>query len=63
MPSIKLNIHTSHTEIAMDSIVVLLIYFGAASAGVALFGEGGFAAWFAVIVGGLGINWLINNQK
>ncbi len=44
-------------------LVLILIYIGAAAVGVSLFGEGGAAAWFAVILGGLGLRWLIKNTK
>lgn len=47
----------------MNTIVVILIYIGAASIGLSIFGEGGFAAWFVVILGGLGLNWLLTNNK
>jgi hypothetical protein len=44
-------------------IVVLLIYMGAATIGLNIFGEGGFAAWTGVIFGSIGLNWLIINKK
>lgn len=44
-------------------LVVCLIYIGAAAIGVSLFGEGGFAAWFAVVLGGVGLYWLGKNTK
>ncbi len=47
----------------MSTVVVILLYVGAASVGLALFGEGGIAAWFAVIVGGLGLNWLLKQGR
>jgi hypothetical protein len=47
----------------MSGVVVLLVYIGAAAIGISLFGEGGAAAWFGVILGGLGLNWLIKNTK
>ena len=36
-------------------IVVFLIYIGAAHIGLSFFGEGGNAAWFGVILGGIGL--------
>lgn len=47
----------------MGNVVMILMYIGAAALGVAIFGEGGVAAWFAVILGGVGLNWLIKNNK
>lgn len=47
----------------MGNVVMILIYIGAASLGVAVFGEGGMAAWFAVILGGVGLNWMLKNKK
>lgn len=47
----------------MGNVVMILMYLGAASLGVVIFGEGGVAAWFAVIIGGVGLNWLIKNTK
>jgi len=44
-------------------IFVLLIYMGAATIGLNIFGEGGSAAWTGVILGGIGLNWLIKNTK
>ena len=36
-------------------IVVFLIYIGAAHIGLSFFGEGGSAAWFGIILGGIGL--------
>ena len=44
-------------------LVVTLIYIGATSIGLNIFGEGGFAAWTGVIIGGIGLNWLIENTN
>lgn len=44
-------------------IVVALIYIGATSIGLNIFGEGGFAAWTGVIIGGIGLNLLIKNTN
>jgi len=44
-------------------VVVTLIYIGATAIGLNLFGEGGFSAWAAVIIGGIGLNWVIRNTN
>ena len=44
-------------------VVVILIYIGAAYIGLALFGEGAYAAYFSGTLGTIALLWLIKNSK
>ena len=44
-------------------VVVALIYMGAASIGLQLFGEGEGAAFFGLIVGTIGFLWFMTHIK
>jgi hypothetical protein len=48
---------------ALFLVVVLLIYIGAASIGLQLFGEGASAAYFGGVVGTIGFLWFMIHIK